>query len=187
MPERERPRLLERRVPKGAKPEIQIFPERLLSAKTVERLLNAIVERVDGIGRIVLHGPGLPKVVPFGPARGEPVKHPERRPIRIQDEEVPMKVQTGQIIIEVEDEERLDEITAQIEEICREILPCDFQVQTGRFTRHRPTVTDYLKFGEKGVKELDDRLLGLVEPRARLSDRVSILKARRNEEEEDEK
>ncbi|WP_456483027.1 methyl-coenzyme M reductase operon protein D [Methanopyrus kandleri] len=173
---RERPRMLERKIPEGAKPEVQIFPQRLLSADTTEKLLNELLERVEGIGRIVIHGPGLPKAVPFGPARGKPVKHPERRPIEVHGEKVPMKVQTGQIIVEIEDEDRLDDIVEEIEEICREILPCDFEVQVGRFTRHKPTVTDYLKFGEEGVKKLDKRLLGLVEPRARLADRVSVLK-----------
>ncbi len=184
MAERERPRMLERKVPEDANPEVQIFPERLLSADTVEKLLNELVDRVEGIGRIVLHGPGLPKVVPFGPARGKPVKHPERKPIEVKGEKIPMKIQAGQVIVEIEDEERLDEIVEEIEEVCREVLPCDFQVQVGRFTKHKPTVTDYLKFGEKGVEELDDRLLGLVEPRARLADRVAVLKKKEEEEEE---
>jgi len=180
---RERPRMLERKIPEGAKPEVQIFPSRLLSAETTERLLNRIVEELeDHIRRIVIHGPGLPKYVPYGPARGEPVKHPERRPIEVGGTEFEMKVQTGQIVIEIEDEEALDEVVAKLEEICEEELPCDFQIQTGRFTKPKPTVTDYLKFGEKGVEEIDDRLLGLVEPRARLSDRVAILKGRKKDE-----
>ena len=39
---------------------------------TAPKLLNAIYEN-GGITRIMIHGPNLPRSVPYGPAKGTPI------------------------------------------------------------------------------------------------------------------
>ncbi|MEN6610384.1 MAG: methyl-coenzyme M reductase operon protein D, partial [Methanoregulaceae archaeon] len=59
-------------------PQARIVSARFLNPERVEKLLNAIVS-IPGIRRMVLNGPRLPAVVPYGPARGVPNPHEMRR------------------------------------------------------------------------------------------------------------
>ena len=74
--------------------DIEIFPHRLLSTDTTERLLNDL-EEVEGIKKIVIQGQRLPSAD----------NNTERRIIKVKGEEIDLQVQTGRVFMEIEDEE----------------------------------------------------------------------------------
>ncbi len=140
--------------------DIEIFPHRLLSAETTERLLNNL-EMVKGIKRIVIQGQRLPS---------EEI-NPEHRKIKIKGEEIDLQVQTGRVLMEIEDEEIIDEIKA----VCEDNLPFGFNVHVGTFIRKQKTVTDGIKYGDT-LKEISDEIVGLTDQNAQLSERATIIK-----------
>jgi methyl-coenzyme M reductase subunit D len=78
--------------------DIEIFPHRLLSADTTEGLLNNL-EGIEGIKRIVIQGQRLPpKDV-----------NQEQRTITLKGEEIDLQIQTGRILMDIEDEGIIDE------------------------------------------------------------------------------
>ena len=140
--------------------DIEIFPHRLLSANTTERLLNDL-ETVQGIKKIVIQGQRLPS---------EDI-NPERRKIKIKGEEIDLQVQTGRVLMEIEDEEIIDEIKA----VCDNNLPFGFNVHVGTFIRKQKTVTDGIKYGDT-LDEMSDEIVGLTDQNAQLSERATIIK-----------
>ncbi|HMK54384.1 MAG TPA: methyl-coenzyme M reductase operon protein D [Methanobacteriaceae archaeon] len=141
--------------------DIEIFPHRLLSADTTEKLLNDL-EGIKGVKRMVLQGQRLP------PKEGE---DPDRRTIIIHDEEVDLQVKTGRVLMEIEEEELIDEIRT----ICDERLPFGYNVHVGTFIRKQKTVTDGIKYGDT-LKEIPDEMVGLTDQNAQLSERATIIK-----------
>lgn len=140
--------------------DIEIFPHRLLSADTTERLLNDL-ETIGGVKRIVIQGQRLPS---------EDI-NPERRNITIKGEEIDLQVQTGRVLMEIEDEEIIDEIKT----ICDTNLPFGFNVHVGTFIRKQKTVTDGIKYGDT-LEEMSDEVVGLTDQNAQLSERATIIK-----------
>lgn len=141
--------------------DIEIFPHRLLNIETAERLLNDL-DGVDGIKRMIMHGPRLPQ------AREG---HTDRRTIVVNGEEVEVQVKPGRILLEIESEEVIDEIR----EVCEENIPFGYNIHMGHFIRKQKTVTDQLKYGE-GYEEIPDEMVGLTDQNAKLSERAQILK-----------
>lgn len=125
-------------------PEILIFPNRLLSAETTEKLLNRVYE-VAHVRQINVSGEGLPAVATIGPAKGMPVNHPERKTINVKGEDVELRLLVGRIFVEIDDIDHLQKALEDIEAICKEILPFGFKMEVGRYSKYRPTVTDYKK------------------------------------------
>ena len=144
--------------------DIEIFPHRLLNADTTERLLNDL-EDIEAIKRMVVHGPKLPP---------EEVGHPDRKTIKVKDEEVDLLVKTGRILIEIEKEEAIDDI----KKICKSRLPFGFNVHLGTFIKKEKTVTDHLKFREE-LEKIPQEMIGLTDPSARLKDRAKIIKRKK--------
>ncbi len=140
--------------------DIEIFPHRLLSADTTEKLLNGL-DAVEGIKKIVIQGQRLPS---------EDVNR-ERRTIKIKGEEIDLQVQTGRVLMEIEDEEIIDEIRA----VCEDNLPFGFNIHVGTFIRKQKTVTDGIKYGDT-LNEISDEMVGLTDQNAQLSERATILK-----------
>jgi methyl-coenzyme M reductase subunit D len=140
-------------------PQCRIVPARFLKPDTAEEVLNRIV-RVGGILRMSINGPSIPATVPYGPARGKPNPHPDRKTIRVGDQDVELRVQVGIIILELEDESYIPAIREAVDEVFAEK---DFSciVQQGRFMKTQPTMSDYAKYGPDADKEI----LGLVDPR----------------------
>jgi methyl-coenzyme M reductase subunit D len=140
-------------------PQCRIVPARFLKPDTAEEVLNRIV-RVSGILRMSINGPSIPATVPYGPARGKPNPHPDRKTIRVGDQDVELRVQVGIIILELEDESYIPAIREAVDEVFAEK---DFSctVQQGRFMKTQPTMSDYAKYGPDADKEI----LGLVDPR----------------------
>ncbi len=146
--------------------DIEIFPHRLLGADTTEKLLNDL-EEIEGVKRMVIQGQRLP------PAEEG---HPDRRTIKIKGQEVELKVKTGRVLLEIEDEGAIDEI----KKVCKELLPFGFEVHLGKFIRSQKTVTDEIKYGEF-LEEIPDELIGLTDQNARLSERATIIKKKKRE------
>ena len=62
--------------------QIEVFTERLLGPDMVETLLKELA-KIDGITRLILHGPRLASAVPTGPAKGTPNVHAARKHIQV--------------------------------------------------------------------------------------------------------
>ena len=145
--------------------DIEIFPHRLLSADTTEGLLNNL-EGIEGIKRIVIQGQRLPpKDV-----------NQEQRTITLKGEEIDLQIQTGRILMDIEDEGIIDEsIIEDIRSICEDHLPFGFNIHVGTFIRKQKTVTDNLKYG-KALNKISKDMVGLTDQNAQLSERATIIK-----------
>ncbi|OPX59406.1 MAG: Methyl-coenzyme M reductase I operon protein D [Methanobacterium sp. PtaB.Bin024] len=140
--------------------DIEIFPHRLLSTETTEKLLNDL-EEVEGIKRMVIQGQRLPP---------EEI-NPERRFITIKGEKVDLQVKTGRVLMEIEEEDIIEELKP----ICENHLPFGYNIHVGTFIRKQKTVSDNLKYGES-VDDIPDKMLGLTDQNAQLSERATIIK-----------
>jgi methyl-coenzyme M reductase subunit D len=125
-------------------PEIQIFPERLLSASTTEKLLNKLYT-VKNVRQINIQGEGLPSIMKAGPGTGGPVNHPERRMIKVRGEDIELTVQVGRIFVEICDIDFVPQAMKEVEEICKELLPFNFTLEVGRYNKFQATTSDYKK------------------------------------------
>ena len=139
-------------------PQARIVSARFLRPDTVEQLLNRLVQ-VGGILRMSSNGPSIPTTVPYGPARGKPNPHPDRKVIHVGDQDVLLQVQVGTIILELEDESYIAGIREAVDEVFAEK---DFTcaVQQGRYMKSQPTISDYAKYAPDAVREF----LGLHDP-----------------------
>jgi methyl-coenzyme M reductase subunit D len=144
---------------------VEIVPSRYLMPATAQKLLNAIYEN-GGIIRITIHGPNLPRSVPYGPGRGAPIEENRDLLIEVAGQAFELCVKVGRIRLELESEEYFGGLKAA----CERALPISFQIRRGKFFHTRQTITDYAKFG----KVEDTRILGLIDPRAK-KDRMAIL------------
>ena len=127
-------------------PEILIFPERLLFADTTELLLNKLYS-VKNVRQINIQGEGLPAVMKAGPGTCGPVNHPERKKIVVKGEEIELTVQVGRIFVEICDIDLVPQAMKDIEAICKEVLPFSFNLEVGRYSKFKPTTSDYVKKG----------------------------------------
>jgi len=141
--------------------DIEIFPHRLLSADTTEKLLKDL-EKIEGVERIVLQGQRLPP---------EESGHPDRKTITIKGEKIELQVKTGRVLAEINSEETLDEIRA----LCGDHLPFGFNIHTGTYIRKKKTVSDGLKYGDD-LDEIPDEMVGLTDQNAQLAKRATIIK-----------
>jgi len=140
--------------------DIEIFPHRLLNLDTAERLLNDL-DAIDGIKRMLIHGPRLPPVTEG---------HPGRTMV-VSGEEVNVQVKPGRILLEIESEEVIEDV----KELCEENLPFGYNIHVGHFIRKQKTVTDTMKYG-KELDEIPDEMIGLTDQNAQLSERAQILR-----------
>lgn len=146
--------------------DIEIFPHRLLNVDTAERLLNDL-DGIDGIKKMIIHGPRLPPV-----REG----HPDRRTMIINGEEVNVQVKPGRVLMEIESEEVID----KIREVCEDVLPFGYNIHIGHFIRKQKTVSDTLKYGAE-LEEIPDEMVGLTDQNAKLSERAQILQRKKEE------
>jgi methyl-coenzyme M reductase subunit D len=140
--------------------DIEIFPHRLLSADTTEKLLNSL-EEVEGVKRMVIQGQRLPL----------DDNNPDRRIITIMGEKVDLQVKTGRVLMEIEEEEVIE----QVKTVCEDLLPFGYNIHIGTFIRKQKTVTDDIKYGE-AVNDIPDEMVGLTDQNAQLSERATIIK-----------
>ena len=125
-------------------PEIMIMPTRHLSAETTEKLLNKLYE-VKHVRQINCQGEGLPEMVKQGPAAGIAVDHPERKKIMVKGKETQLTILVGRIFVEIDDIDEVQPALKKIEAICKELLPFGFDLEVGRYSKFKPTTTDYAK------------------------------------------
>ena len=150
--------------------QVEIVPSRFLMPETAQKLLNEIYGN-GGIIRIMIHGPNLPRSVPYGPGRGAPIEENRDLLIEVGGQAFELCVKVGRIRLELESEKYFDGLKAA----CERALPISFQIKRGKmFFRTRQTITDYAKFG----KVEDTRILGLIDPKAK-QDRLAILSEER--------
>jgi methyl-coenzyme M reductase subunit D len=125
-------------------PEIMIMPSRLLHATTTEKLINRLYA-VKHVRQINCQGEGLPEKITLGPAAGLPVEHPERKKIKVKGKETELRIMVGRIFVEIDDIDNVKQALSEIEAICEELLPFGFDLEVGRYSKFKPTVTDYAK------------------------------------------
>jgi methyl-coenzyme M reductase subunit D len=157
--------------------QIEIFPSRILSPETAQKLI-AEIYKVDGIIRVMVQGNRLPEKVSSGPGTGEKVEHPLRKPIQIGDQVIELKISIGRIRVELLNAEAKE----KVREVCEKLLPFSFEFREGYFLRRKPTVTDYAKLGPKA----DARLLGMVDPKAKIDQLIFIEKQEQEEKKKDD-
>jgi len=146
--------------------QVEIFPNRFLKPETAQRLLNEMYE-VGGITRIMIQGPNLPKSVPYGPARGLPVEENLNILLELGDQALELRVKVGRIWLELISEDYIERIKAA----CERALPFSFSMKKGKFFRTKSTVSDYAKYGN----DVDEKTLGLVDPKAKRERDMAIL------------
>jgi len=115
-------------------PQCRISTERLLNPETTENLLNKIVS-VPGVRRMVVNGPRLPETIPYGPAKGQANPHPMRKTIHVGDQELPLQVHVGTILLEVENRDVIPALKAAIEPVFTDF---SFRIQEGRYMKTEP-------------------------------------------------
>lgn len=127
-------------------PEIRIMTERLLGADSTEKVLNAL-STLDNIRQINVKGESLPARINSGPNKGIDNNHPERRKIKFGGQEILLTKLVGDIYIElsVENEDMLNAAVEKIDRICKEVIPVGYTIDVGRYSKYRPTLTDYKK------------------------------------------
>lgn len=105
--------------------DIEIFPNRILGAKTAERLLDRIseIEDVDGF---IIQGPR--------------VKSDAREKIVFKGKEMELSVAVSRIILK---SKNADRVVEKIHDICRELMPFGYSIRIGKFTKDYPTLHDY--------------------------------------------
>lgn len=157
--------------------QVEIFPQQMLMPDTAEQLLNGI-DKVPGVIRILIQGLSLPRQVTWGPGTGTPVNHPDRRIINVSGQAFELNIRVGRIQVEIEDRSVKD----KIRKVAEDNLPFPFEFREGFFIRRKATLVDYAKYGFKSKEDesinLDDeRLLGLVDPKADPKDRICMLES----------
>ncbi len=156
--------------------QIRVSPQRLLQPETAEKILNEI-DRVDGVIRMLISGKNLPRKVTCGPGTGADVNHPGMRVINVGDCAFELHVIVGEIIVEVEDENAMEEVR----NACERALPFSFELKRGHFIKRKPTLTDYGKYGFKGkdderINLEDERILGLIDPHAKAEKNICVFR-----------
>lgn len=116
--------------------EIEIFPNRILGAKTVEKLLNKITD-IKGIEGILL--------------QGSRIKTDAKDKIVVKGSEIELSLAVGRLIIGAKD---VDAVIDKLRDICDQNLPFGYSIRTGKFTKNYPTLHDF--------KVLDLRLMNKI-------------------------
>lgn len=140
-------------------PQCKIVPLRLLGPDTIERLLNNILE-LDGIRRVLLNGHNIPLIIPYGPARGIPNETTLRRSVSIKGTDFNLRLQVGDIILEVHEKPVIE----SIKEICDDFFTeIPYQLYIGTFMKYEASLVDYAKYGPNA----DPACIGLADPRSK--------------------
>ncbi len=136
--------------------QIEVFPQRLLNFETARDLLDEL-NKVDGITRMIVHGPRMPRNDPEKMLNGQ--FEPETKYLDIMGERVELTVQVGRVWIEVEG----PDVVRKVRAACEKVLPMPFEINEGAYIRTRKTVTDYVRKGGR----VDEISVGLNDPKAR--------------------
>ena len=155
--------------------QIKVFPCRLLQPATAEKLLNEI-DQVKGVIRMLIAGKNLPRKVTCGPGTGTDVNHPNMEIIHVGDCAFELHVMVGEVIVELEDETKKEELR----KACERALPFSFEFKQGFFIKKKATLTDYGKYGfksktDESINLEDERILGLMDPHAKAETNLCVI------------
>jgi len=125
-------------------PEVKIFTDRLLSAESTEKVLNALI-KVKHVRQINICGESLPLTVKSGPHTGIPVNHPERKVIKFGDNEVELTKLVGGFYVELNEGSDVDATVEEIRKVCDRTIKTGYSLEVGRYSKYRPTLTDTLR------------------------------------------
>ena len=125
-------------------PEVKIFTDRLLSAETTEKVLNALI-KIKHVRQINICGETLPEKVKSGPHTGMPVNHPERKVIRYGDNEIELTKLVGGFFVELTAECDIEEAVEAVRKACDKLISTGYSLEVGRYSKYRPTLTDTLR------------------------------------------
>lgn len=139
--------------------QVEVFPQRLLGIDTARQLIDSLNE-IDGIVRIVVHGPRMPAESPDDLLNGK-FGVRERKTLNVMGEEVELTTQVGRLWIEMADAGVEEKIRAA----CEKALPFPFELYEGLYLRRRKTVSDYARRGP----DADDGTLGMFDPKDKRS------------------
>jgi len=114
----------------------------------------------------MIHGPNMPRTVPYGPGKGTPIEENRDLLLEMCGQAVELRVKVGRVRLELESPDYIGGLKAA----CERALPLSFQFRQGKFFHDRMTTSDYAKYG----KVDDDRILGLIDPKAK-KDKLAIL------------
>ena len=153
--------------------DVKIFPYRRLKPQTTEKILNGIME-LDGVLRVLVNGNSIPKVVNYGPAKGTPVNHEDRKVIGVKNENFELCVSVGELIITVNYDE-LDSFMEKVDALLKDTLTMKYEIKTGIFTKTDITVSDYIKVGLGLEKGIDPAMIGLVDPNSKSSETINLI------------
>jgi methyl-coenzyme M reductase subunit D len=137
-------------------PQCRITTERFMNPETVERLLNKF-SSICGIRRMILNGPRLPAVVPYGPAKGLQNPHEKRQVIKVGGQDFVLQVQVGTILLELESRDIIPALKAACDEVFTTFW---YRISEGRYMKTEPSIVDYAKYGP----DADRDMLGLSDP-----------------------
>jgi len=141
-------------------PQVRIVSARLLYPETAKRLLNLIIE-AGGVRRMILNGPRLPAIVPYGPAKGEVNPHTMRQTIQVGDQEIELQVQVGTILLELENRDVILGIKAACDAVFTNF---SYQFHEGKkFMKTEASLTDYTKYGP----DADKMIIGMTDYKSR--------------------
>ncbi len=138
-------------------PQIKIVSIRMMKPETTGTLLDILV-KLPGIRRILLKGQNIPKIVPYGPARGIENNINFNTNVSIAETDVDIRMFVGDIILELEDQSVIEEIKQSCEQF---FTSFGFYIQTGIFIKPSPSLVDYAKYGPK----VESELVGMVDPK----------------------
>lgn len=136
--------------------QLEIFPARLLTEETAQKLLNEL-NKISYITRMVVHGPNIPKNDPNDLLEGK--FEAKKKYLNILGEEVELTVQVGRIWVEIDGVS----VKEKIREACEKTLSCPFDINEGLYLRTKKTITDYVRKGGN----VDDISLGLFDPKSK--------------------
>lgn len=105
--------------------DIEIFPNRILGAKTAERLFEKL-SGIEGIEGLIIQGPR--------------VKSDAREKITFKGKEMELSVAVSRIILR---SKNADKVAEKLREICDDLLPFGYSIRIGKFTKDYPTLHDY--------------------------------------------
>jgi methyl-coenzyme M reductase subunit D len=137
--------------------QIEVFPQRLLNLESAQKLLNEL-NKIDGIKRMIVNGPRLPKDDPANLLEGK-FNASEKRYLDIMGEQVELTVQVGRVWIELTDKDVVEKVRIA----CEKTLPVPFDINKGTYIRTQKTMSDYVRKGGK----VDDISVGLFDPKAK--------------------
>jgi len=63
----------------------------------------------------------------------------------VKGRETQLTILVGRVFVEIDDIDHVQTALKEIEKICEDMLPFGFDLEVGRYSKFKPTTTDYAK------------------------------------------